>query len=362
MSDAEIKRRKKIQGKVSQTTGALGLTSLGAFAAGRAGGTGKIATRAQKAIPAFKRINPKKADSIALGTSTTAGGIGGLGAFNFASYTNAEGRKKKPVAKSDTPYVGEEGIAKRYETELEEIEKAGEWKTIDQRERTQRRDRKVQTAAGAAIGTGAGLAVLGNQESKGSDLGYVRQEARGLRTSAKWATTGKSPVTGKRMTGREFWDSNKHAGKILNRRLTPKTKAGAALVAAGAVTGGAAKGQQSYQQHKINERRRGNFKKSFDAERDRHKRAKAYPYVAGGAAGVAGLGALKNLGESDNFTRPHTKEAAAQAKKLKVKAGRKGVAAAGLTVGAGVLHRKKKSDDWASYAKSASSAFGVQHD
>lgn len=103
MSDAEIKRRKRVQGHVSQTTGALGLTSLGAFAAGRAGGSGKFAVKAQKVVPKLKKINQKKADTVAVGTSSAAGGIGGLGAFNFAAYTNAESRKRKPVAKAWEP-------------------------------------------------------------------------------------------------------------------------------------------------------------------------------------------------------------------------------------------------------------------
>lgn len=92
MSDAEIRRRKKVQGTISRTTGALGLTSLAAFSAAR----GAKSAKAVKAIPALKKINPNKADTLALGSSTAGAGIGGAGSFNFASYTSAESRKRGP--------------------------------------------------------------------------------------------------------------------------------------------------------------------------------------------------------------------------------------------------------------------------
>lgn len=104
MSDAEIKRRKKAQGRISQTTGALGLASLGAFSASKIPGS-----KAAKLVPMARKINPKKAENIALGTSTAGAGIGGAGSFNFAAYTNAEGRKRKPVTKS-APSPFEDGM------------------------------------------------------------------------------------------------------------------------------------------------------------------------------------------------------------------------------------------------------------
>jgi hypothetical protein len=94
MSDAELRRRKKLQGHISQTTGVLGLTSLAAFGASKVPGS-KVMAKTPKLRRIANRIDTKKAENIALGTSTTGAGIGGAGSFNFAAYTNAESRKRK---------------------------------------------------------------------------------------------------------------------------------------------------------------------------------------------------------------------------------------------------------------------------
>lgn len=112
LTPTQVKRRKGIQAHISETTGALGLGSLGAFTAAKLGGKSKVALRAQKAVPKLKKINPDKATNASVGMSAAAGGIGGVGAFNFARYTKAEADKgKKPVSKSivDFPLGGEVG-------------------------------------------------------------------------------------------------------------------------------------------------------------------------------------------------------------------------------------------------------------
>ena len=106
ISDAEIRRRKKVQATTSRATGALGLIALGGTA---------LATRpGQKALRAgFKAAGKKKVpkhltaapQSPGIRNSVTpilatSAGIGSLSAFNFARYTEAESRKRKPVAKS----------------------------------------------------------------------------------------------------------------------------------------------------------------------------------------------------------------------------------------------------------------------
>lgn len=98
LSDAEIKRKKKIQGAVSQTTGALGLTALGGTMLATKRG-GKLTAKGFKAVG---RERPKALDPVKLKSHTapilaTSAGIGGVGAFNFAAYTNAESRKRKPA-------------------------------------------------------------------------------------------------------------------------------------------------------------------------------------------------------------------------------------------------------------------------
>lgn len=101
MSDAEIKRRKKLQGHISQTTGALGLTSLAAFTASKTPGA-KFMSKTPRLRRIASAVDTKKAENIALGTSTAGAGIGGAGSFNFAAYTNAESRKRtQPVKKND---------------------------------------------------------------------------------------------------------------------------------------------------------------------------------------------------------------------------------------------------------------------
>lgn len=97
LTSTEIKQKKKTQSKVAQTTGALALGGLGAFTASKLPNS----TRAVKAVPRLKKINQKKAENVALGLSTTSGGIGGVGSFNFAQYTKAEAERGK-VRKSAT--------------------------------------------------------------------------------------------------------------------------------------------------------------------------------------------------------------------------------------------------------------------
>lgn len=99
MSDAEIRRRKKAQGVTSRVGGVLGLTSLGAFGASKVPGA-KFMAKAPKLRRVANQIDTKKAENLALGASTTGAGLGGASSFNFAAYTSAEGKKKKPVAKS----------------------------------------------------------------------------------------------------------------------------------------------------------------------------------------------------------------------------------------------------------------------
>lgn len=90
MSDAELRRRKKLQGHISQTTATLGLAALGSRALGT-----KAAGRLTR-IPAGAGERLKNA-STAL--TTTGAGIGGVGGYNFAAYTKAEAQRKQSVRK-----------------------------------------------------------------------------------------------------------------------------------------------------------------------------------------------------------------------------------------------------------------------
>lgn len=162
MSDAEIRRRKKAQGHISQTTGALGLASLGAFGASKMPGAKMLAKPGLRRIgSAANRVNPEKAKGAALGLSTAGAGIGGAGSFNFASYTNAESRKKRPampVTKSagiEPGLAGEVGIAKEWKPSASKFDA----------ERSRARRTQVYEDAGtvASAGLAAGAAHQGTK-------------------------------------------------------------------------------------------------------------------------------------------------------------------------------------------------------
>lgn len=234
MSDTEIRHRKKIQGISSRTTGTLGLASLGAFAAGRAGGTGKYALKAQKAIPALRRIKPSVADKVALGTSTAAGGIGGATSYNFAAYTSAEAKKKKMVMKSMDiePIAGEEGIAKAWEP-------VG--RTYDpESQRKARNQHQVQAAAGSAT------ALAGSSVGAGALKQHYEKKRGQIRPKN---------LVGEMSPKQKNWAENLGGGKKLHAKAVKAGKAqlGLGAAAVGALGVGAAlerkrhsQGWQSY--------------------------------------------------------------------------------------------------------------------
>jgi hypothetical protein len=136
MSDAEVRRRKKLQGHISQATGGLGLTALGGTllatkTGNRLGSKALKAVKVKRVMPAPEAITTKFTAPVL----ATSAGIGGAGSFNFASYTGAEAKKRQrltavPVKKKKKKetishgYTLEfskfdaEGIAKRYEDGL----------------------------------------------------------------------------------------------------------------------------------------------------------------------------------------------------------------------------------------------------
>jgi hypothetical protein len=166
MSDAEIKRRKRAQGHISQTTGTLGLAALGGtLAASRGGRTAlRKIPKLESKIRAPKPLDPDrdKIKGAVTPVLATSAGLGGLGAFNFASYTNAESRKRNmnPVKKDHAPlemgYYGEEGHPVKLPEIKVPIEKA--WSPTAgnfDSERSRGKRNKVYEG-GALVGAGAG--------------------------------------------------------------------------------------------------------------------------------------------------------------------------------------------------------------
>lgn len=219
MSDAEIRRRKKIQGGVSRTTSTLGLGGLAV------GGTALAARKPKvlgtlKKLPGMQNVDENKLKDIGLYTSLASGGIGSVGGYNFAAYTNAESRKRRPVVPKKpvkknldefyTPYSGEEGIAKAYDPE----------------EKRMARNKAYEGAT--LVGAGAGGAATAHQSLKlgntikggvktaqrGGGGKYHYVEAGGLKSmkSAGKKTALAAAVTGAAVAGnKKIREKQKHS-------------------------------------------------------------------------------------------------------------------------------------------------------
>src|SRR6478609_4041632 len=104
MSDAEIRRRKKLQATSSKVGGTIGLTALGGTLVASRGGRNTLRKipklKGHLAAPPPKDPNRDKIKGAITPLLATGAGIGGVSAFNFAAYTNAESRKRKQVKKA----------------------------------------------------------------------------------------------------------------------------------------------------------------------------------------------------------------------------------------------------------------------
>lgn len=135
------------------------------------------------------------------------------------------------------------------------VSKAGDWKTIDQRETAQRRNRKHAAQVGAA----GSLASLGGSV-------YLAASPEAQRSVIRGAERAKSTYKLERMFNRSKTHVPRAAGKAVKSALSGKGS-GRAQVVTGLIGGGlavqgaaygAANARNSYHQKKINERRRAN--------------------------------------------------------------------------------------------------------
>lgn len=328
MSDAEIRRRKKIQGAVSVTTATLGLAALGSRGAGAAVNR---AAKLKKLSPSAAKLGPKL-NSASTTLTTTGAGVGGVGGYNFAAYTNAEGRKRtvkkffqKPTkdqvkqgavtAAKTTAQVAPQMAKGRLQTlkpqqqegprlmdvvrkHKDEVAKFGNWKTIDQRERTQRRDRKAMKYSGAAVATGVGLAA-----------GAQRADPSTFRAAQKVAQSASANYKSMRTAGFSRKGAAGNVGRytkmaVSGHRGLKMATGGAGIAAAGAAAGLGAAAHHKYNQTRINSRRRSNYAKkvqktfsedlvfkAFDPERARQQRMDKYSAGASAASGAFATGA-----------------------------------------------------------------------
>lgn len=178
MSDTEIRHRKKVQGQISRTTSTLGLAGLGLT------GAAALAAKKPGALRAINHAHPKlagvtsaKLKDTAITTGLVSGGIGGVGGYNFASYTGAESRKRKqlaPVKKGmhmglEMGYYGEEGrpvVLPAIDPSREVIEKA--WSPVASNYDSEAaRHKRTRAYEGAAlVGSGAGGAYAAHEGMK----------------------------------------------------------------------------------------------------------------------------------------------------------------------------------------------------
>lgn len=247
LTQTQINRRKRVGAELTRTTSAIGLGSLAALGASK----GRVKLAGGKLLPKLDKTkalasHDKIKDKL-FTTGLVSSAIGGANGFNNANWQSAEARqRKKPVVKSapspfEDGFYGSETFAKGL----------GDWKTIDQRERTQGRSRKTMRRAGAAAGVGAGIAAIGLRGGGGPKAATAARIAGGHLTSQ-----GK------------LGEKVKRIGRVGSFHLKDPDVAmvagGAGLAGAATATAAGAKGHHTYQQHKINQRRRANFKKSSD--------------------------------------------------------------------------------------------------
>ena len=303
MSDKELKHRKKVQAGISVTTSTLGLTALGmkggAFKAARsAGRLEKIAERAT--VPAGLQnrhalkaeLHHRRADKLnnaAVNTSLAAGGIGGLGGYNFASYTRAEG-KKRQIRKNWSPGMdfGLDGVQQG-----EEISKK-DWKNISEHERRARDSRRTRgrakDVAGVGATVGAGAILHGNYVGRNAfkEAGLVGRATKNT-AKANWNLRGVKGPAGAQMRGgnlRALGGSMKklpHGTALLAGYGT--------AAAAGGVMAGARINEKRHD-HAIARQRKARVTKAYDPERNRQRRLDHWSTASAVGAGATGTGAL----------------------------------------------------------------------
>lgn len=320
MSEAEQRRRQKLQSKIGRTTSTMGLTALGVTGAAALGAKKPGALKAIQKIPGLAKTTPEKMERAAIKSGIISGGIGGVGGFNQASIYSAESRRRNqttPVKKDygmDMGYFGEEGTP-LLPTEIEaEIAKA--WSpsasNFDSERNRQKRNKGYQSATIAAGGAGGALAGIEGVKA----IGHAR----------KIKTEEMAPVTHRPAVAHvdEVKGDPGHPGQ-------PEIKAVRANAGKG-VTG--VKGQ---------------------------KEIKPRPAVEA-VKGVKGRGASKVADLKGSTRAIRTGEHLGPALKHGGRAAI-GLGAVGAAVGAHhALKQKRASRSWQPYAKrDAVSAFGVDH-
>ncbi len=223
MSEAEQRRRQKLQSKIGRTTSTLGLSALGVTGAAAVAAKSPKTLTAIRKIPGLKKATVKGMENTAVKSGIVSGGIGGVGGFNQASIYSAESRRRKqavPVKKNlgiEMGYYGEEGHPLTHEEIEAEIEKA--WtpsaSNYDSEQKRGKRARAYQGAGlvgGGAAGTFAGVqAHKAIQEGKklkgGSQIRRLKPVVAHGGKAAAGAAAGVAAITASSKIGSKRRDS-----------------------------------------------------------------------------------------------------------------------------------------------------------
>lgn len=355
MTDAEVKHRKKLQAGIAVTTSTLGLGALGlkggSVAAGRVARTaGKVA--AKEHLPPLQRLaaGEKEArfhklshnlNNAALNTGIVSSGIGGVGGYNFASYTRAEG-KKRQVTKSFGGGMdfGLDGVQQG-----EEISKK-DWMNISEHERRARDSRRHQRGArdvaglGATVGAGAIAHGVYTGRDPFAQAATVGSKAKQT-AKANWNLRGVKGPAGAQLRGGNL--------KALGGTMKANPHGTAALAGYGAAglglaAMGASRANESRHNRAIaRQRRQRAVAKAYDPERNRQRRLNGYQQATMFGAGATAVGAGHFARQAAPGLKKFasTKYGKGSLKSLGA-AGALGVGAAGLAVGSQRINSYKK--------------------
>jgi hypothetical protein len=198
MSEAEQRRRQKLQSKIGRTTSTMGLTALGVTGAAAVAAKKPGALKAIQKLPGLKTATPKGMEGAALKSGIVSGGIGGVGGFNQASIYSAESRRRKqpavPVKKElgmDMGYYGEEGRPLTHEQIEAEIEKAWTPSASNFDSEGSRKKRADAYGGAALVGAGGGGAYAAHHGLKAVEAGkgikphVVAEVTRDVKGAAK---------------------------------------------------------------------------------------------------------------------------------------------------------------------------------
>jgi hypothetical protein len=241
MSDAEMRRRQKLQGKIGRTTSTLGLSGVALTGAAIATKKKPGALKAVTKVPGLSRVSHGGLKNAAFHTSIAAGGIGGVGGFNQAAIYSAESRKRKAatVVKKEfgmeMGYYGEEGRPLTHQQIEAEIEKAWTPSASNFDSERSRHRRTGAYQAGAMAAAGAGGAYAARHGVKAVQQG---KKIQSIPDSAQIKTVEE---TVRPKAGKEFTRNVKRAGKtfraldadVVGRTLKHGGKAGLGLAAVG---------------------------------------------------------------------------------------------------------------------------------